>query len=199
MVRAVLAGTKTQTRRLVKPQPNSGPNGEMVDLGNGWGLLDGVLSGLWFCPYGRSGDRLWVRETWSHDAESLEQCRSAHEDIMAGHDGMGYGPYYRATEIAPDTLRWRPAIHMPRWASRITLGLTDVRVERLQEVSDEDAFAEGIQTAVDLGQRDDGTARGAFRVLWDSINAKRAPWASNPWVWVLSFKLAAHEQGGERT
>ena len=192
MVRAILEGRKTQTRRIVKrtdsgrvKEPGSHRNFHIDDR-------DAVTA----CPYGVIGDRLWVRETWAHDAESLEQCRATHEDISGG---IGYGPYYRATECAPDTLHWRPSIHMPRWTSRITLEIVGVRVERLQEISATDILSEGAvnRPHVDQFGRNpvsefDGKVYMDLRSLWahgwDSINAKRAPWSSNPWVWVIEFQ-----------
>lgn len=156
MVRAILDGRKTQTRRVVKLNAS----GRAQRKGRNWHLADPecVLA----CPYGVPGDRLWVRETWQ--------------------DGNG-GIYY-ATDgntAAP----WKPSIYMPRWASRITLEVVSVRVERLNEIGEEDAIAEGSQCA---GVPASLTNRGAFAKLWDSINAKTHPWASNPWVWVVEFK-----------
>jgi len=186
MVRAILDGRKTQTRRAVKPQPvhmfGEG-NHSNYEWRGGVFALDMYPKNsliLNHCPYGQPGDRLWVREAWSHDAESLEQCRASLEDAMGG--GM-YGPYYRATESAPDTLRWRPSIHMPRWASRIDLLITGVRVERLQDISTEDALAEGISRM----ECPDWHATTDFRALWESINGPGS-WEANPWVWVIEFK-----------
>lgn len=193
MVRALLQGRKTQTRRAVKlPKALVALGGDLNaastfrDPGFGDGeylhvaLNDGSVQRV-RCPYADTlGDRLWVREAWAHDAETLEQCRAAHEDALSG---LTYGPYYRATDVAPETLRWRPSIHMPRWASRITLEVTNVRVERLQDISEADAEAEGadpIKTKVP-------TARDAYRYLWDDINGAGG-WDANPWVWVVSFR-----------
>jgi hypothetical protein len=207
MVCALLAGTKTQTRRVVKPQPppefvayNAGhastlhvPSGSESfcwSLGRSdssqrfWpGMHESV-----FCPYGQPGDRLWVRETWSHDATDLEACRAAHEDVMAG---LSYGPYYRATEEAPETLRWRSSIHMPRWASRITLEITKVRVERVREMNRGDAMAEGCPFA---NMADGLDPRDWYSGLWDEINGAGS-WAANPWVWVVSFRRVEQPGG----
>lgn len=122
--------------------------------------------------------------------------------------GGAYGPYYRATEVAPDTLRWRPSIHMPRWASRITLEIAGVRVERLQDISEADAIAEGIERGVGfpgwyryplpgdseglaesgrLGKVPTAFPKLAYRALWESINGPGS-WDANPWVWVVEFK-----------
>lgn len=117
----------------------------------------------------RPGDRLWVRETWAKAGE------------------VGDRVEYRADNPDPESARWRPCIHMPRWASRITLEVTGVCIDRLQRISEADAKAEGV----DPYEQPCGPAHPhalAFRELWDSFNGKRAPWASNPWVWVVSFK-----------
>jgi len=132
------------------------------------------------CPYGTIGDRLWVRETWAPHPQDPSTI------------------FYRATVESEPGIRvwdgpWRPSIHMPRWASRITLEITGIRVERVQDISEEDARAEGV--GAHGGWNADETeygvnARGPFSHLWDSINAKRHPWASNPWVWVIEFREA---------
>ena len=119
------------------------------------------------CPYGIPGDRLWVRET-----------------CLFFIDGRGNNcALYRATGDVTD--RWTPSIYMPRWASRITLELTDVRVQRVQEISHKDALAEGVEYDV---SKSAGAPLPRFQKLWDSINAKKHPWSSNPWVWALSFR-----------
>lgn len=191
MVRAILSGSKSQTRRIVKPQPAPDQQPRTVIGSSGFVyVMDNapllpypeVRRVRWDCPYGQPGDRLWVRETWAHDATDLEQCRAAHEDAMGGL--MTYGPYYRATESAPDTLHWRPSIHMPRWASRITLEVTSVRVERLQDISRGDAMAEGCPFP-NLAQGDD--PRRWYAHLWDEINGPGS-WEANPWVWVVEFR-----------
>lgn len=192
MVRAILGGQKSQTRRVVKL-----PSGHMWAVPadyDGQIIYKGAHNEFHNefpvdelkCPYGRPGDRLWVREAWAHDAESLEQCRASHEDAMGGG---AYGPYYRATEVAPDTLRWRPSIHMPRWASRINLEVTGVRVERLQDISGADALAEGIKERGTYPHDSDPEEidRTEYRRLWESINGSGS-WAANPWVWVIQFK-----------
>jgi hypothetical protein len=177
MVRALLDGSKTQTRRIAK---------EFAGRTD----LDAILRRFPHqngCPYGKPGDRLWVREAWSHDARTLEECRAAYEDALAGGTFAGgtYGPYYRATETAPETLRWRPSIHMPRWASRILLEIVSVRVERLQDISEADAIAEGCKNSLHLpGGR---FANENFAHLWWSINGDGA-WEVNPWVWVVEFR-----------
>lgn len=205
MVRAILAGTKTQTRRVVNVPPAAkpacqlyGPHEVIWDVPDCPGRITRV-------PY-RVGGHLWVRETW------------AGADDMAGMGSDTEPPQcvaYRADETAvifpsgelipkpADTyawnwtkLNWRPGIYMPRWASRITLEVTGLRVERLQDISEADAYAEGVGTpsavalmrSVHGGSTQSADARVWFRSLWDSLNAKRAPWSSNPWVWVVEFK-----------
>lgn len=165
MVRAILAGTKTQTRRVVKVEPGK------LDVGENPA-----------CPYGvPGGSRLWVRETWYDDnaTRDAEPIPTSHDDFI----------HYRADGEAHDQfeeldgfLRWRPSIFMPRWASRITLEVTEVRVERLQEITEADAWAEGIAAHVVRPIHD-------YAALWDSLNAKRGfGWDTNPWVWVVSFR-----------
>jgi hypothetical protein len=139
-------------------------------MGNGW------LK----CPFGVPGDRLWVRETWGDGEEN--NCEP--------------GVYYRATDPAWDEeetgFRWKPSIHMPRWASRITLEVTGVRVERLNDISEADAETEGCRAEVisgTAGYDDQGviSAVEKFRELWESINGPGS-WAENPWVWVVEFE-----------
>jgi len=202
MVRALLAGTKTQTRRIVKPQQPKLSTMKPYDLE--MTSRDGSIVAFTMDQfiasrhnkYGLPGDSLWVRESWSHDAPDLDTCRAAYEDASGG---IGYGPYYLATEVAPDTLRWKPSIHMPRWASRITLAITGVRVETLHSISDRDAWAEGIDQ-VD-GELDDADicraakilqcshedARATYGALWAEINGWDSL-VSNPWVWVVEFE-----------
>ena len=178
MVRALLDGRKTQTRRGVKewrPVPGHGPvPRDLVVTPSGFSYRS-------TCPYGQPGDRLWVRETWgiSLCGNRVSLSPEAWPDgwpvdrLRYAADGYDFGSSTK-----------RPSIHMPRWASRITLEVTDVRVQRLFEISEDDAKAEGA----DIEKWQVITHVGAFHLLWDSINAKRAPWASNPFVWVVSFK-----------
>ena len=176
MVRALLAGTKTQTRRIAKPVKHP-------DLGNVYspGALvlehepQHVIDRA--CPYGKpGGDRLYVREAWAapHAYDHLPP-RLIPQDARI---------HYAATEDRGGLL-WRPSIHMPRWASRITLEVTGVRVERLQGISEADAIAEGARNSLHLpGGR---FARENFEHLWWTINGDGS-WESNPWVWVVEFK-----------
>lgn len=145
----------------------------------------------WHFSYSRwqTGIGLWVRETWATDAPSIEDCRRSHEDAMGGQ----YHPYYKATsnQFDIDSLRWRPSIHMPRWASRITLEITSIRVERLQDISEEDAKAEGVYASDKVVMKDNSPCyTSSFRELWTQINGidNPAAWERNPWVWVIEFK-----------
>ena len=168
MVRAILDDTKTQTRRIVKPQPA----GEWAATGRS------------SCPYGQPGDRLWVRE--QHEfLMRYKNVRCLYRADMS--EKIVEAPYI------PKVNRGRPSIHMPRWASRITLEIVSVRVERLQDMHHKtnEFLAEGIMLSPSELFPDVNTAdklEREFIKLWDSINAKRAPWSSNPWVWVVEFK-----------
>ena len=168
MVRAILDGRKTVTRRIVRG----------VEMPR--------------CPYGSPGDRLWVRETWClahpdyHDTDREAGSRPV-------KDGRFY--FYAATDDVDtgDGSPWKPSIHMPRWASRITLEVVCIRVERLQEIDEVDILAEGV--TVDVVAKLTGTPwadmptlHHAWERLWDSINGDRASWASNPWVWRVEFR-----------
>lgn len=179
MVRAILNGQKTQTRRIVNQKYI--PLVEAVLKANGKWVFDTFDYEL-NTPYGIPSDRLWVRETWATDAPSVDECRRSHGDAMGGL----YHPYYKATanQFDIDSLRWRPSIHMPRWASRITLEITDVRVERLLDITMVDAIAEGWDA---LSQVSDAGPYGWYSELWESINGPGS-WCKNPWVWVINFK-----------
>jgi hypothetical protein len=200
MVRAVLDSRKTQTRRIIKPvQPR--------DDGRWPAGRDPAPD----CPHGVAGDRLWVREAWQHYdwSEEGEPCLRYQADGATAWPevpddetaellndrwaGLSEPDNYRIDNAARDR-RWRPSIHMPRWASRITLEIADVRVQRLQEISEKDAEAEGVQTlredprvALGGGFSHQQVYRRRFAELWDSINGAGA-WAANPWVWAISFR-----------
>lgn len=201
MVRAILAGRKTVTRRIVSAKV---PKGYEFDGYSPAGVRCSRPSGstgeqLLPCPYGAPDDRLWVRETWapwSHDVEERGEAA-----VIA--DAKAQMPWasivYRAEANGGhvDVKRWRPSIFLPRWASRILLGVVSVRVERLHEITEEDARREGVDDGPGLGGRlypGTGAARGAlghrkvFSLLWEMINGKRAPWDSNPWVWRVEFR-----------
>lgn len=181
MVRAILDGRKTKTRRVVRGAlgafwDHPAYTARVVDGAVRWshdGEDVGAGSPMPRCPYGPPGDRLWVRETF---------CLRDPEH----HPERGY--WYAATDDV-DNPRWTPSIHMPRRASRLTLEVTAVRVERLQAISEADAQAEGVAYA-DAAARlvESGMWCEGFAELWDSINGDLASWASNPWVWVVEFK-----------
>src|SRR5690606_17555323 len=156
------------------------------------------------CPYGAAGTRLWVRETWAPLGDQLTEVTGrprvfrADADLVRDDSGDRVGWWLGETflEGSERPFRWRPSLYMPRWASRITLEVTEVRVQRLQEITEEDAIAEGV--AANPYVMCDGTvdelmsisARDNFRALWDTINGKRpgCSWKANPWVWVVEFR-----------
>lgn len=197
MVRAILAGAKTQTRRLVKGAPDDWApmqpevysptvvdrHGEELPGPDAFGAGNEDGSDWVRCPYGQPGDRLWVRETHM----DLGACYLYRADDSAEQE--------RAL-VAPGQ-RWRPAIHMPRAASRITLEITAVRVERLRDISEADARAEGISEFVggwwcehdDAEQIAGMTPQEGYAHLWERINGAGS-WAENPWVWVVTFQRA---------
>ncbi|EMQ0913133.1 morphogenetic protein [Raoultella ornithinolytica] len=183
MVRAILDGRRTQTRRPIKwKQTRFTEIGERED-GSKWPWSEDAdhACDFWHpCPFGAVGDRIWVRETWAR--YNIDQ--NSH-DIA-----------YRATtpEDWPEEGRWRPSIHMPRWASRILLEITNVRVERLNSISQEDAQAEGMELTgwrPTYSDQDSGgeawTPYDNFAQLWESIYGEES-WKANPWVWVIEFK-----------
>lgn len=191
MVRAILAGTKTQTRRVLKqatgPSLSVGIDDEVPGVaelswlygdGPGYDVHEAIKRVP--CPYGKPGDRLWVRE--------------AHSILTTDPHGEMQIVSYRATDDECNG-PWKPSIHMPRWASRITLEVTDVRVERLKDISEADAAAEGVifnghhrsNPWSSDGLRHWLTARDAYADLWRDINGEDS-WDANPWVWVVEFK-----------
>ena len=184
MVRAILAGTKTQTRRAVKPQPQSVD--EMTRTTVPYNGSGEFLAASLRCPYGKPGDRLWVRETWVVANEHPDmRGRAERGDKIAYRARMdGFGAAFDAGNVL---VRWRSPIHMPRWASRITLEVTKVRVERLQDISEEDARAEGVVLRYDASKYHGGAHRTEFAILWRQIHGEGA-WAWNPWVWVVEFR-----------
>lgn len=186
MVRAILAGRKTMTRRLAWRECTSAAcPGVPCDHCSARPHLQRRLATFW--QRARPGDQLWVRETWAVDAP-LDQVRRENEDAIPPE--MGHGPYYRATEVAPETLKWRSPIHMPRHASRITLEVAAARVERLQVISADDCRAEGhpIGPACYPQEVHDDAARDWFMDLWDSLHKPPHAWADNPEVVVLTFR-----------
>jgi hypothetical protein len=196
MVRAILAGRKSQTRRVVKPVPL-----RFAELDRRNAAIDGFIAPFaageserpfaWRSPYGQPGQRVWVRETWACD--SPRDNGEPHPDDLEGRE-QRIAPslvHYRADRSGPEAARelvpggsWRPSIFMPRWASRITLELTGVRIERLQDISDADARAEGWPGDVALQ-----APREWYAGLWDVLNAARGfGWDINPWVWTVGFR-----------
>lgn len=235
MVREILAGTKTQTRRVVQlprwvqaKQPNldaafadrGSAGNPFAPAGDGYlhvPCADDDSVQRVYSPFGCTGDRLWVREAWTADFgwpdDEGESTRWWHEmpaafrgpasaQYVYYRDGTAWvccsdGVVREASWIPSvddmEGCRWRPSIHMPRWASRILLELTAVRVERLQDISRADAKAEGFLPGLNGLERWAGQCYGnaqlAYRACWDSLNAKRGlSWDANPWVWVLKFQ-----------
>lgn len=201
MVRAILSGQKTQTRRPVRPpfeihrlNGSNGTNGFLAHPDGYGGRFEPYP-----CPFGQPGDRLWVRETWRLADPEGEDALS--EDV--------YGPYapfigsngsrkirwrviYQATssENHPKYGKalWTPSIHMPRWASRLILELTDINVERVQDITEDEAINEGVVDPI-MGTYGMNPIT-IFRDLWDALYAKRPGllWQENPWVWAISFR-----------
>lgn len=182
MVRALLDGSKTQTRRIAK-----GVAAVHTRTGEALANADSVGPRV-LCPYGQPGDRLWVREAWAQrGAWRLPEWPDADADDTYWHGSNEV--IYTATTAKPATdWRGRPSIHMPRWASRILLEITDVRVERLNDISNSDAEAEGIDYIRQIPDADETlTAHELFEALWDA-NYGPGAWEENPWVWVIEFK-----------
>ncbi|EBI1480220.1 hypothetical protein FKY29_26290 [Salmonella enterica] len=193
MVQAILEGRKAQTRRPFNWRRQ--PAMEMAERDDGslWPWAEDCERGgdIWFaCPFGEVGDRVWVRETWQAIHDDVDEFGHVEERTYAPSIPKEKDRYWHTVyaEHFGDESRedrgfpWRPAIHMPRWASRITLEITDVRVERLNSITESDAEAEGV---TDTGFGDllvDG-----FRYLWKSIYGDDS-WQANPWVWVIEFK-----------
>ncbi len=190
MVRALLAGTKTQTRRVLRPQPLGGvPELAQYLVAHGhyrWHSDECEEGEAWKCPYGQPGDRLWVREAWRILGDSPDDTLD-----MFDRDDV----QYRADDDQSYIDKYRPSIHMPRRFSRITLEVAGVRVERLQDISEADAIAEGIHKPAgsqfwhsDFNTQLPGdTPQWAYRNLWESING-HGSWDANPWVWCVSFR-----------
>jgi hypothetical protein len=202
MVRAILEGRKTQTRRVVKPvqsEPKIPPltmepwmmYGEQEVDDDGRPMWEGYhpdypYDAKWFtCPYGKVGDRLWVRETFWTAGEIPNLPTVYADDYIKTPNGYA-SVVYRADGGYEDGA-WKPSIFMPRWASRILLEIVAVRVERVQDISERDAHAEGLGMSPMLPH-----PRAWFRDLWNSINAKRGySWESDPYVWVVEFRNVA--------
>jgi len=195
MVKAILAGRKTQTRRVIKDYPWTRTPYYFCGLRNGLGYpasegttwagftCEGYHSPCYVkCPYGQPGDLLWVRERFNPH--------------YFGNRKPGYAADYDAAKVG-DVVpcpKWTPSIFMPRWASRILLAVVDVRVERLQEMNFNDWKLDFVPSAMEVNQSLASFTGAKFqrehsRDLWDKINAKRGhSWDSNPWVWVIEFR-----------
>jgi len=203
MVRAILDGHKRQTRRIVKPQPAARPfqiegerSGDWFTGNRSYPDRGPMMDGRWRCPYGVPGDRLWVRETWGVGTrpdpnlgwrDGLEY--KADEDFIGEKDILPLYPV--EADLSDIRAGWHPSIHMFRWASRITFEITAVRVERVKDISEEDADAEGADTpAVAQIIQVAWSKRDAFAKLWNTIHSADGPngWAANPWVWVIEFR-----------
>lgn len=205
MIRAIIDGRKTQTRRVIKPvqsTPRVAPlrmepwliDGEQEEDDNGLPLWAGhhpdyPTEWKWFsCPYGQPGDRLWVRETWARVPATAYRASEGVQQTIDPNDPDDAAIYRAGWDRSAPGVRWRPSIHMPHWASRLTLEITDVKVERVQDISMYDAMDEGVETTPALFEKGSHLV-GAFAHLWDEINSKRGySWASNPFVWVVEFK-----------
>ncbi len=202
MVRAILDGRKTQTRRVVKHKINGDPR-----CTNSLSEGNIPISELWVddlemfaCPYGKVGDRLWVRETFAIVPRTAYAQSENCQQIIKPDCNHDAAIFRAGWERSTGGIRWRPSIHMPRWASRITLEITNVRVERLQDISEQDAKSEGVSDDIFKSHcqnekalpdswpvEDLGSDRFIFSMLWQSINGANS-WSYNPWVWVIEFK-----------
>jgi len=202
-VRAIQTGTKTQTRRVMRIQP-PGENWQLATLlfttgsnknvdKHQWVKMDGDSiidedERLFRCSYGYVGDQLWLREPWR-----LVGCGEGVPSTIEYRDGTRLeephsSDYYDWGEGGYPT-RWRSPRFMPYWASRITLEITDIRVARLQDISEEDAIAEGADISMSVTGLIFGTHRGEYSRLWDLSNEKRGHgWDTNPWVWIINFQ-----------
>ena len=213
MVRAILDGRKTVTRRIMSPQP-TGTAGKVWPDEDRWQwpsalartMVD-INEARSLSPYGCRGDRLWVRETWRYHGwteDGAPWIKYAADDSTRLVERIPDEWSDRLADIWADLSddanmaidgraadrKWRPSIFLPRWASRITLEVVGVRVERLQEIDADDVLAEGVDVPCDgeCGATPCAIAIPRFVALWDGINGDRASWASNPWVWRVEFR-----------
>lgn len=220
MVNAILNGSKTQTRRIINPQPYQSEfepsilhfngltkkrqviNGKVIPKGEYWSGSSTVESYAKACQFGYASDQLWVRETFTGDKNNFGYRADAVCGSM-GYDGDGKKIFMKHGYILDETCKqtyqdnfeegfntyglghfsgkWKPSIHMPRWASRIQLEITNVGVEHLQSITYSDAIAEGV--IYEKGYTD---PRHAYKFLWETINGEGS-WDANPWVWVIEF------------
>ncbi|WP_419721794.1 hypothetical protein [Pantoea anthophila] len=176
MVRAVLDGRKTQTRRIIKLDHERGMKNPVVRGKNGEASYVGCHLASTLCPFGAVGDRLWVRETFRVHSRATDVATLVYKasEQQSWTQQTHRVPIEKCNKPAVVD-RWTPSIHMPRWASRITLEITGVRVERLQDISGADMQAEGMRW------------REEFPCLWEAIYGEES-WQANPWVWVIEFK-----------
>ena len=192
MVKAILEGRKTQTRRVNKLEGLDGDSpyyetreGDLVPIND-------------MCPYGQVGDSLWVRETWGslgwHQGDEIPIHKIGDDDVIylqeiiekcPDFQWMGDDEDIEYREDGREKTHWKPSIFLPRKYSRITLEITEIRVQRLQEISPNDCRDEGVEPFLYTIN---------YRKLWDSINGKKYPWESNPWVWAISFKVLVPNQ-----
>lgn len=219
MVNAILDGSKTQTRRIVKPQPDLVANGIVARFTPDDQKL-GRLGEIVNCPFGKVGDQLWVRETFCSSDRNVAGYKADALCGAFGYDGDGNKIFVKHGYILDHSCKqtyqnnfeegwntfglghfggkWKPSIFMPKWLSRIQLEITNIRIERLNDISEEDAIAEGIERGNKWlnGSRNyynDNDHHGwqrpvdSYRSLWESINGKGS-WAANPWVWIVEFK-----------
>lgn len=208
MVLEILAGRKTQTRRPVKPPPGPAslsPFHHSIEVATGrqvWGFRDGTGQATEddrICPYGAPGDRLWVRETWQQVSPTPMRDWPGIGDRT--HGPSRWNPscaiIWRADGEMPGRERWRPGIHMPRWASRLTLEVEAVRVERVQAISEEDARAEGMETFRAMPPAY-ATCRETLLRRWDGMyGGDEFAAGRNPWVWVVTFRRVTPDTGSE--
>jgi hypothetical protein len=184
MVRAILDGSKTMTRRIIRPQPTHfNPAGTPRRVVPNGGPSESIC-----CPDGEPGDRLWVRETFSgpHCMDASDGCKAVPPSKWGDCSRIWYWADGNPTE--GDWTRPRPSIHMPRWASRILLEITAVRVERLQDISAADCAKEGAPFSYSGFDPDEAPDwRGWYRSIWEAIYGPYS-WAENPWVWVVTFR-----------
>lgn len=197
MVNALLDGRKTQTRRIAKTSTERAMKGPVVRVKNGAVSTISFAAIAGMCPFGNKGDFIYVRETFQPIfAEGFDHGNEDEPDYKTGY---GYSPSYPATDGITEfetpegdiVSRCIPSIHMPRWASRITLQITSVRAEQLQNISEEDAKAEGVDTIKEAAEQGLNWCSGpktAFRFLWQAAYSAES-WDANPWVWVIEFEV----------
>jgi len=222
-IQAIVAGAKSQTRRVVKPlvymkkycnlRWGGFEDFQEANTAAATAAKLNLSQGLKVCPYGEVGDKLWVRETWGSPDADYIRCKEGRKPKLGDKIVYRANPAddYQWSKGKPSqgSFCWRSPIFMPKWAARIWLEITGMRVERLQDISEEDAIAEGIGYGF---QRNSGwpdylhikngiceltqdTARMSYSTYWDSINAKRGhPWENNDWVWVIEFKQIESEE-----